>query len=99
MINLNDLYYTECTDDIKCLKNERDNREKDRLNEDELCKLPSLALKDELFESYVELRKEVDSPTGYKIILGKPQVMESKSIYLYRDNTQIKLIITKSRIT
>ena len=91
IVNIENILDTVCQDDLECLLDERDINEAERLKYDRLIDLEYLKIRDELFDLYVELRKEVDSPTNYKIILGKPQKLELKTIYLYSENGTIFL--------
>jgi hypothetical protein len=55
--------------DDDCLKDERDAREAEQLQDDQWCTLPALLLQDEVFKEYVALMKTTSSPTGYRLAL------------------------------
>lgn len=94
IINLEKNPETLCTN-IDCLKAERSEQEIEKLETDRLCKLPSLAIRDQLFDLFVETIREADSPTGFKLIAGKSENKESKSLYVYSEHNQIKLEIVQ----
>lgn len=78
---------------IACLKLERAKNEKLKLQDDKLNTLPTIKAEDEVFSWYIELIREVDSPTGYNLLLGRPKNNETKpfSLYLYAENKKIIL--------
>ncbi len=85
IINLDEML-TKCDADIKCLKQERDFKEAFKLREDLYCKLAQLEMQDELFKKFVDLKKEIESPTGYRIILGNPGENLERGFHLYLDS-------------
>lgn len=95
IVSLQQIEQTACnTKDIKCLTEERNEKEIEKLEEYRLCRLPGFEILDKLFDSFVDLVKEVDSPTNYKVIVGKPeQQAEPKSIYLYLESGRILIDI------
>ena len=98
IVSLEQIEQTVCsTQDIGCLIKERNEREIEKLEEYRLCKLPSFEILDKLFDSFVELANEINSPTGYKLIVGRPaqSELEPKSIYLYQEAGRIWLKIVQ----
>ncbi|CAL7962278.1 Protein translocase subunit SecA (modular protein) [Gammaproteobacteria bacterium] len=84
------------SEDISCLKNMRAGKEIQERGKDIQIKLPHLKITDNLFSSYVELMKELDTPTGYQLLVGKPksdQVLKDFTLYLYKEETKIRLRI------
>ncbi|ETO31729.1 Helicase conserved domain containing protein [Reticulomyxa filosa] len=93
--SLERIYENKCDTDIECLREERNQKEVTKLREDKLCHIPQLKIRDKLFDLYVELRKEVDSPTGYKIIFGALEKSEAGSFYIYAENSRVFLKVVQ----
>jgi hypothetical protein len=92
---------SDCPADISCLLTERDAEETIRLVEDRLCKSPVIKLGDELFKKYIELIREINPPTGYRLSLNKPELktVTPKTLYLYQENGAIYLQVVKPDFT
>ena len=99
IINIENWHYgevnSECQADLNCLKAMRDHYELQQLHLDQFVNLPRIMLRDELFNVYVELLREANSPTGYSLVVQEPQELESLHIYLYKKEEQIILKITR----
>lgn len=83
------------SEDIGCLEERRTEKEILGLNKEDLqIKLPNIKIMDDLFASYVELMKELDTPAGYQLSIGgQDNSKGSKYLYLYKDEIKIKLQI------
>ena len=55
---------------IDKLVSDRSIAEHNSLQNDALCKMPKMLLRDGLFDKYVDLIRTIDSPTGLEIIIG-----------------------------
>ena len=82
-----------CGDDISCLYKHRDAIELEKLERDRLCELPGITLRDELFNLYIDLLKEKNSPTGYNIKVGITDKLAPKTLHLYQEKALLALKI------
>ena len=82
---------TSCSEDIGCLTKKRAEYELMTLKSNSLCQLPTIKLKDEVFNLFIETLKDLNSPTGYQIILGNPNEMRPFSLYLYKEEGNLIL--------
>ncbi|RZI45770.1 LysM peptidoglycan-binding domain-containing protein [Rickettsiales endosymbiont of Peranema trichophorum] len=79
----------ECRTDIECLKKIRREDELISLTTDRVCRLPIMELRDNAFNLFVESLKGINSPTGYRIVVGLPEKHEPFHIYVYKESGKV----------
>ncbi|KKB96533.1 Protein translocase subunit SecA, partial [Candidatus Arcanobacter lacustris] len=89
-------------DNLSKLFADRDIEETKTLLDDQFCRMPNQLMQDELFQKYVNLIRNITSPTGIETIVGYNNPMFSggklsnAQAYLYIKNSSIYLQATKN---
>lgn len=109
IINGNNLDHYKCYDNYGCnninsLYKERNEQEFQKLTKNRLCELPYLGIRDKIFEEFVELIKEANSPTGYNLLVISSDHLKKyeandelvkQTIYLYKEDNDIYIKISE----
>ncbi|WP_236869648.1 LysM peptidoglycan-binding domain-containing protein [Candidatus Bandiella numerosa] len=109
IINGNNLDHYSCYENYGCndihnLYKERNIREFKKLESNRLCELPYLEIRDIVFEEFVELVKEANSPTGYNLVVTSndnlnkyenAEALAKQTIYLYKEDNDIYIKISE----
>ena len=95
IVNTEQFGDNQCHEDLNCLIDKRNEAEIKLLNHDRLCKLPGIAMRDQLFGRSVELFKVVNSPTGYRLITGNCSEVTTtlKSLCLYQEKESLAMML------
>jgi hypothetical protein len=99
VLNTENLPIKSCGANITCLEEERDRQEEQRLKRDTQCTLPAQALRDGFYESFLDLKMQVNSPTNYTLRISGPSLamLEPRSVYAYFKNNTLELAIVKEK--
>ncbi|MBY0580684.1 MAG: LysM peptidoglycan-binding domain-containing protein [Rickettsiales bacterium] len=109
IINGNNLNHYKCYENYGCnninnLYKERNEQEFQKLTKNRFCELPYLKIRDKIFEEFVELIKEANSPTGYNLLVISTDHLKKyestgklakQTIYLYKENDEIFIKISE----